>query len=76
MIQERMQTRNIDSKRRSGGFDCCALAMQRRVLQHIHSNNGQTPVRFDCPLSAKCGHPDVLFDNLVGAYEQQPPDVA
>jgi hypothetical protein len=34
LIQERTQTGNIDSKRRSGRFDCCALAIQGRVLQH------------------------------------------
>ena len=33
---ERTQTRSIDSKKRSGGFDCCALATQQRVLQHNH----------------------------------------
>jgi uncharacterized protein HemX len=34
LIQERMQTGRIDSKKRSGGFDYCALATQQRVLQH------------------------------------------
>src|SRR5512143_907379 len=40
LIQERTQTRNIDSKRRSVGFDCCALAMQRRLLQHNPPETG------------------------------------
>jgi hypothetical protein len=29
-----MQTRNIDSRRRSIGFYYCAIAAQQRVLQH------------------------------------------
>ena len=33
MIQKRMQARNIDSMRRSVGFDYCAIALQQRVLQ-------------------------------------------
>ena len=33
-LRERTQTRSIDSKKRSDGLDCCALATQQRVLQH------------------------------------------
>ena len=40
MIQGRAQARNIDSKPRAVGFDNCALAAQRRVLQHNPSNSG------------------------------------
>jgi SAM domain (Sterile alpha motif) len=34
--------RNVDSSRRPPGFDCCALAMQQRVLQHIPSESGHS----------------------------------
>src|SRR5512143_3205137 len=53
LIQERTQTRNIDSKRRSVGFDCCALAMQRRLLQHNPPESGHVQCTSSCLLWAK-----------------------
>jgi hypothetical protein len=35
LIQDQMKTSNVDSWRSSIGFDCCAIAMRQRVLQHI-----------------------------------------
>jgi hypothetical protein len=35
LIQQETKMRNVDSSRRLLGFDCCALAMQQTVLQHI-----------------------------------------
>jgi hypothetical protein len=37
----RLEARNSDSKHRSVGFDNCAFAAQRRVLQHIPSESGR-----------------------------------
>src|SRR5512139_3727350 len=50
LIRERTQTRNIDSKRRSVGFDCCALAMQRRLLQHNPPESRHQPTNRERPL--------------------------
>jgi hypothetical protein len=38
LIQERTQMRNIDSNVRPVGFEYCALAARRRVLQHIRQS--------------------------------------
>ena len=35
------QARNVDSKRRSVGFDNCAFGAQQRVLQHIRGRTGK-----------------------------------
>ena len=35
-----MQARNIDSMRRSVGFDYCAIALQQRGLQHNPPDSG------------------------------------
>ena len=43
LIQERTQTRSIDSKKRSGGFDYCALATQQRSFAT------QSGVKRTCP---------------------------
>ena len=41
------QTRSINSKKRSGGLDCCALATQQRVWQHNPPQSGQTRAAAD-----------------------------
>jgi hypothetical protein len=45
LIQGRMQTRNIDSRRRSIGFYYCAIAAQQRVLQHNPPKSGHSKRR-------------------------------
>src|SRR4029453_168258 len=48
--------RNVDSSRRPPGFDCCALAMQQRVLQHIPPDSGHVRCTSLGLLWAKSGH--------------------
>jgi hypothetical protein len=53
LIQHQTKMRNVDSSRRPPGFDCCALAMQQRVLQHIPLKSGHSGSWFECPLRPK-----------------------
>jgi hypothetical protein len=61
LIQGQAQTRIIDSKHRSIGFDYCVFAVQQRVLQHNPPNSGHLPDELTRPKSANNGRP---FDEL------------
>jgi hypothetical protein len=44
LIQGQAQTRIIDSKHRSIGFDYCVFAVQQRVLQHNNRHKADNPI--------------------------------
>ena len=68
LIQDQTKMSNIDSPRHRAGFDCCAIAMRQRVLQHIPPKSGRVQRKPSFLLWAKSGH-DKSYSITLSASE-------